>query len=171
MLREGTGEKKTHLPCWWECKLVHTMKHSMEVPRKTKNKITISSVQFSLSVMSDSLWPHGLQHIRLLCLSPTPRACSNSCPSSWWCHITISSSAVPFSSHFQSFPAPGSFTMGQFFASGGQSVGASVSYEITMWSSNPIPGLINRQNNNSKRNMHHKIHRNTVHSSQDMGTS
>ena len=64
-----------------------------------------SSVQISRSVVSDSLWPHGLQHSRLPCPSPTPRACSNSCPSSWWCHPTISSSVVPFSSCLQSTPA------------------------------------------------------------------
>ena len=65
---------------------------------------------FSCSVMSDSLWPHGLQHTRLLCLSPSPTACSNSCPSSQLCHSTISSLAVPFSSCVQSFPASGSFS-------------------------------------------------------------
>ena len=69
-----------------------------------------SSVQFSCSVMSDSLQPHGLQHNRLPCPSPTTRACSNSCPLSWWCHPTISSSVVPFSSCLQSFPASGSFS-------------------------------------------------------------
>ena len=71
------------------------------------------SVQFSCSVVSDSLWPHRLQHARLPCPSPTPGACSNSCPSSWWCHPTISSSAVPFSSRLQSFPASGSFAMNE----------------------------------------------------------
>ena len=84
-----------------------------------------SSVQFSCSVMSDSLWPNGLQHARLPCPSPTPRAYSNSRPSSRWCHPTISSSVVPFSSCFQSFPASGSFQMSQFFASDRQSIGAS----------------------------------------------
>ena len=69
------------------------------------------SVQFSCSVMSDSLLPHGLQHARLPCPSPTPKFCSNSCPSSRWCHPTISSSVVPFSSCLQSFPASGSFPM------------------------------------------------------------
>ena len=63
-----------------------------------ENFFCFSSAQFSHSVLSDSLWPHGLQHARLPCPSPTPRACSNSCPSSWWCHPTISSSVVPFSS-------------------------------------------------------------------------
>ena len=88
------------------------------------------SVQFSHSVMSNSLQPHGLQHSRLPCSSPIPRACSNSCPSSRWCHLTISSSVVPFSSHLQSFPAPGSFPMSQFFASGGQSSGVSASASV-----------------------------------------
>ena len=82
----------------------------------------ISSVWFSLSVMSNSLWPHGLQHARLPCLSPTPRACSNSCPSSQWCHPAISSSVIPFSSCLQSFPASGSLPVSQFFASGDQSI-------------------------------------------------
>ena len=85
------------------------------------------SVKFSCSIVSDSLQPRGLQHARLPCLSPTPRAYSNSCPSSWWCHPTISSPVIPFSSHLQSFPASGSFQMSQFIASGGQSIGASAS--------------------------------------------
>ena len=77
----------------------------------------LSSVQFSRSVMSDSLWPHGLQHARLLCPSPSPRAYSNSCLSSWWWHPTVSSSVVPFSSYPQSFPASEFFQMSQLFAS------------------------------------------------------
>ena len=88
------------------------------------------SVQCSHSVMSHSLRPHGVQHARLPCPSPTPRACSNSCPSSWWCHPTISSSVVPFSSCPQSFPASGSFPMSQFFAWGSQSIGVSASTSI-----------------------------------------
>ena len=80
--------------------------------------------------MSNSLRPHGLQHIRLPCPSPTPRAYSNSCPSSHWCHPTISSSVVPFSSCLQSFPASGSFQMSQFFTSGGQSIGVSASVSV-----------------------------------------
>ena len=83
--------------------------------------MTISSVQFSCSVMSKSLRPHGLQHARVPCPSPTPRACPNSCPFSQWCHPTISSSVVPFS-RLQSFPASGSFPMSQFFASAGQTI-------------------------------------------------
>ena len=86
-----------------------------------------SSIQFSHSVMSDSLWPHGLQHTRPPCPSPTPRAYSNSHPSSRWCHPTISSSVVPFSSCLQSFPASGSFPVSQFFASGSQSFSFSIS--------------------------------------------
>ena len=88
------------------------------------------SVQFSRSVVSDSLRPHGLQHARLPCPSPTSWAYSNSCPLSWWCHPTISSSVVSFSSHLQSFPASGSFPMSQFFASGGQSIGVSASESV-----------------------------------------
>ena len=86
----------------------------------------LASVQFSCSVMSDSLWPHGLQHARLPCPSPTPVACSNSC----LCHPTISSSVIPFSSHLQSFPTSGSFPMSQFFASVGQSIGVSASASV-----------------------------------------
>ena len=86
--------------------------------------------QFSRSVMSDSLWPHELQHASLLYPSPTPGVYSNSCPSRWWCHPTISSSAVPFSSHLQSFPASGTFQMSQFSASGGQSIGVSASTSV-----------------------------------------
>ena len=85
------------------------------------------SVQFSHSVVSDSLQPHGLQHARPPCPWPTPTACSNSCPSSQWCHPAISSSVIPFSSCLQSFPESGSFPMSQFFISDGQSVGASAS--------------------------------------------
>ena len=83
----------------------------------------------SRSVVSDSLRPHGLQQARLPCPSPTQRACSKSYPSSWWCHPTISSSVIPFSSCLQSFPASGSFQMSQF-SSGGQNTGVSVSASI-----------------------------------------
>ena len=88
------------------------------------------SVQFSLSVVSDSLQPHESQHTRPPCLSPTPRVYPNLCPSSRWCHPTISSSVIPFSSCPQSFPASGSFQMSQFFASGGQSIGVSASISV-----------------------------------------
>ena len=88
----------------------------------TKKYIHICSVQFSHSVISDSLQPHGLQHARPPCPSSTPGVYSNSCPLSQWCHPTISSSVVPFSSCLQSFPASGSFPLSQFFASGGQSI-------------------------------------------------
>ena len=82
---------------------------------------------FSCSVVSDSLRPHEQQHARLPCPSLSPGVCSNSCPLSWWCHPTISSSVMPFSSCPQCFPASGSFLMGQLFTSGGQSIGASAS--------------------------------------------
>ena len=90
-------------------------------------KCFICSVQFSCSVVSDSLQPHVLQHARLPCPTPTPGAYSNSCPSSQWCHPTISSSVVPFSSYPQSLPASRSFQMSQFFTSGGQSIRVSAS--------------------------------------------
>ena len=89
-----------------------------------------SSVQFGHSVMSESLWPHGLQHARPPCPSPTPGACSNSCPSNRWCHPIISSFVVPFSSCLQSFSASGSFPRSQFFISGGQSTGVSASASV-----------------------------------------
>ena len=88
------------------------------------------SVQFSVSFVPHSLCPHGLQHARLPWPSPTPRAYSNSCPLCWWCHPTISSSVVPFSSHLQSFTASGSFPRSQFFTSGGRSTGASASASV-----------------------------------------
>ena len=86
--------------------------------------------QFSHSVVSDFLWPHGLQHVSLPCPSPAPGACSNSCPLSWWCYSTISFSVVSFSSCLQSLPASGSFPMSQFIPSGGQTIGASVSASV-----------------------------------------
>ena len=87
------------------------------------------SIQFS-RCLSDSLRPHGLQHARPPCPSPTSRVYSNSCQLSRWCHPTISSSVVPFSSYLQSFPASGSFQMSQFFTSGGQSIGVSASASV-----------------------------------------
>ena len=98
--------------------------------KKQHKRILKSNVpwhQFSCSVMSDSLRPHGLQHARLPCPSPTPRAYSNSCPTSWWCHPTISSSIVCFCSRLQSFSKSGSLPISWFFTSGGQSIGASAS--------------------------------------------
>jgi len=77
-----------------------------------------------------TLWSHGLQHARLPCLSPSPGACSNSCPLSWWCHPTISFSVAHFSSCLQSFPASGSSSVSQFFSPGGQSIGASASASV-----------------------------------------
>ena len=83
---------------------------------------------FSHQVLPDSLWPHELQHTRLPCPSPSPGACSNSCPLSRWCHPTISPSVVPFSSCLQSFPASGTFPLSRLFTSGGQSIGAVAWY-------------------------------------------
>ena len=90
----------------------------------------LSSVQFSCSVMSDSLQPHEPQHARPPCPSPTPGVHPNPCPSGQWCHPTISSSVIPFSSCPQFFPASGSFPMNQLFASGGQCIGVSASTSV-----------------------------------------
>ena len=95
-----------------------------------EEKLWLASVQFSRSVMSNSLRPHRLQHSRLPCPTPTPTAYSNSCPSSLWCRPTISSSVVPFSSRLQSCPASGSFPMSQLFTSGGPSIGVSASASV-----------------------------------------
>ena len=88
------------------------------------------SVQFSHSIMSDPLWPHELQHSRPPCPSPTPGVFPNSCPLSSWCHPTISSSVIPFSSSLQSFSTSGSFQMNQLFASVGQNIGVSASTSV-----------------------------------------
>ena len=93
-------------------------------------KLSHCSVQFSCSIVSDSLWPHGLQHARPPCPSPTPIDYPNSCPLSRWCHPTISSSVIPFSSCPQSFPASESFQMSQLFSSGGQNIGVSASVSV-----------------------------------------
>ena len=118
--------------------------------------LSIISRQFSRSVMSDSMWSHGLQHARLPCPSSTLKACSNACPSSRWCHLTISSSVIPFSSCLQSFPESGSFPGSLFFASGGQSIGASPSasvlpMNIQDWFPSGLTGLISLQSKGLSR--------------------
>ena len=100
--------------------------------------MTICSVQFSHSVLSDSLRPHGLQHARLPCPSPTPGVYSNSCPLSWWCHPTVSSSVIPFSSCLQSFLVSGSFPISQFFTTGSQ----YWNFSFSVSRSNEYSGLI-----------------------------
>ena len=110
------------------------------------------NVQFSHSVMSSSLRPHGLKNARLPCPSPDLRACTNSCPSNRWCHPTISSSVIPVSSCLQSFPASGSLPRSQFLASGGQSIGVSASasvlpMNIEDWFPLGLTGLISLQSN------------------------
>ena len=117
---------------------------------------SFSSVQFSHSVVSDSLRLHGLQHARLPCPSPPPGAYSNSCPLSRWCHQTISSPVIPFSSHLQSFPASGSFQMSQFFMSGHQSFGVSASASVLPmiiqdWFPLELTGLISLQSKGHSR--------------------
>ena len=110
---------------------------------------------FSHSVISSFLRPHGLQHARLPCPSPIPQAYSDSCPSSWWCHPTISSSMIPFS-HLQSFLASGSYPISQFFASGGQSIEVSASasvlpMNIQNWFPSGWTGLISLQSKGLSR--------------------
>ena len=96
----------------------------------TPLSIYLYAVQFSHSVVSHSLQPHKPQHARPPCPSPTPRVYPNSCPLSQWCHLTISSPVIPFSSHLQSFPASESFQVSQLFTSGGQSIGVSASASV-----------------------------------------
>jgi len=133
-------------PCFVKETELHDLLIEIEFP--TANPFC--SVQFSCSVVSDSLRPHGLQHARPPCPSPTPGTYSNSCPLSQWCHPTISSSVIPFSSCLQSFPSSGSFPINQFFASGGQSIGASASasvlpMNIQDWFPLGLTGLISLQ--------------------------
>ena len=115
-----------------------------------------SSVQFSCSVMSDSLRPYRQQYARPPCPSPTDGVHPNPCPLCWWCHPTISSSVIPFSSCPQSFPASGSFQMSQLFASGGQSIGVSASTSVFPmntqdWSPLGWTGLISLQSKGLSR--------------------
>ena len=123
-LLQGTFPTQGSNPCLLHCRWVLYLSHGGGPYQR------ISSVQFSRSVVSNSLQPHGLQHARPPCPSPTLRVYPNSCPLSWWCHPTISSSVIPFSSCLQSFPASGSFPMSQLFASGGQSIGVSASTSV-----------------------------------------
>ena len=115
---------------------------------------TVSLLLFSRLVVSNPLQPHGPQHTRLPCPSPTPGVCSNSSPLSRWCHPTISSSVVPFSSCLQCFPASGSFPVSWLFASGGQSIGASASVlpkNIQNWFPLGLTGLISLQSKGVSR--------------------
>ena len=114
---------KPYSPVWWYWNRVY--KEVINVKWYQKGGALINKIQFSHSVISNSLQPHGLQHTRLPCPSPTPRVYSNSCASSQWCHPTISSFVFPFSSHLQSFPASGYFPMSRLFVSGGQNTRAS----------------------------------------------
>ena len=116
--------------CDWATNTIHDMSTCYIFPfRNVLNKLNVvyMGCECSCSVVSDSLWPHELQHARLPCPSPTPGVYSNSCPLSQWCHPAISSSVIPFSSCPQSFPASGTFLRSQFFTSAGQSTGVSAS--------------------------------------------
>ena len=135
------------------------------------DKTIINSVQFSLSVMSNSLRTHRLQHTRLPCPSPTPGAYSNSCPLSRWCHPTISSSVISFFSCLQSFPALGSFQMSQLFTSGGQSIRVSASVSVLSvniqdWFPLGWTGWISLQSRGLSRVFKTTIHKNQFFSTQ-----
>ena len=135
--------KWTLLKCWY-------IKQTIAFPYK------FTACMFSHSVVSDSLQPHGLQHARFPCPSPSPKVCSNSCPLSWCCHPTISSSVVPFSSCLQSFQASGSFQMSWLFISGGQCIRASASasdlpINIQGWFSLWLTGLLSLQSKGLSR--------------------
>ena len=113
------------------CTAISTLYVLSLLIRLKTGKVSCCSVQFSsVAQLCPTLQPHGLQHARPLCPSPTPRVYSNSCPLSWWCHPTISCSVVPFSYCPQSYPASGAFQMSQFFASGGQSIRVSASTSV-----------------------------------------
>ena len=132
------------------------MENSAKVSLKTENRVAMSSIQFSCSVVSDSFWPHGLKYARPPCPSPIPRAYSNSFPSSQWCHPAILFSVIAFSSCLQSFPASKSFLMSQIFTSGGQSIGASVSayvlpVNIQDWFPLGLTGLVSLQSKGLSR--------------------
>ena len=125
---------------------------SPEINAYTYGQLIFDKVQFSHSVMSDSLRPHEPQHTRPPCPSPTAGVYPDSCPLSWWCHLAVSSSVVPFSSCPQSFPAAGSFQISQLFTSGGQSIGVSASTSVLPmntqdWSPLGWTGWISLQSN------------------------
>ena len=140
---EHNIEKKCDVQkkCVWVCVVIYT--------------IGLVSQSVQCSVVSDSLQPHGLQHARPPCPSPTPRVYPKSCPSSRWCHPTISSSVVPFSFYLQSFPTSGSFQMSQLFTSGGQNIGVSASTSVLPitiqdWSPLGCTGWISLQSKDSQ---------------------
>ena len=118
---EGNGD-------WaWACLF---LKEKNRENKMRASRYQNDSVQFSCSVVSDSLWLHGMQHVRAPCPSPTPWVYPNSCPLNQWYHPTISSSVIPFSSCLQSFPASGPFQMSQLFTSGGQIIGVLASASV-----------------------------------------
>ena len=136
--------------------LPHIQDNFKDKVQQQQNSYTKVSVQLNCSVMADSLWPHRLQHACPPCPSPTPGVYSDSCPSSRWCHLTISSSVIPFSSCPQSFPVWGAFPMNQPFASGGQSIRISASTSVLPmntqdWSPSEWTGWISLQSKGLSR--------------------
>ena len=115
------------LPICWILSSIFAI---VQIPSAGVVSTVFISIHFNHSVVPNSLLPHGLQYTRLPCPLPTPGAYSNSCPLSWWCHPTSSSSVIHFSPFLQSFPASGSFPMSQFFTSSGQSIAVSASASV-----------------------------------------
>ena len=151
---EGWRIEAFELRCWR--RLLRVPSTARRSNQSILKKISPESIQSSCLVMSDSLQSHGLQPARLPCPSPTPRACSDSCPLSRWCHPTISSPVIPFSSCLQCSPASGSFPVSQFFQSDVQSIGASASASVlTMniqdWFPLGWPGWISLQSRGLSR--------------------
>ena len=135
------------------------------IPHRIGSKV--NSLQFGSVPQSLTLWPHGLQHSRLPCHSPTTGACSNSCPLSRGCHPTISSSVIPFSSCLHSFPVSGSFSMSQFFALGGQSIGVPASasvlpMNIQDWFPLGLTALISLQSKGLKSLLQHRSSKSSI---------
>ena len=135
---------------------MHWSQQHLRYRYKYETLIHLACQFSSVTQLYPTLQPYGLQHARLPCPSPTPRICSNSCPLSWWCHPTTSTSIVPFASCLQSLPASGSFPMSWLFSSGGQSVGASASgsvlpMNIKCWFPLGLIGLISLQSKGLSR--------------------
>ena len=140
------------LHCYFSCSLWKILVYACKEMRIKKAKNVFSSVQFSRSVVSDSLRPHESQHARPPCPSPNPRVHTDSCPSSQWCHPAISSSVIPFSSCLQSLPASGSFPMSQLFTSTGASASASFPPKKSQgWSPSEWTGWISLQSKGLSR--------------------
>ena len=147
---------RNYLESWPQKKHIHTCTNTHT------HTHSHSSVQFSLSVMTNSLWPRELQHTRPPCPSPTARVYPNPCRLSLWWHPTNSYSVIPFSSYLQSFPASGSFQMSQLFTSGGQSIGVSASTSVLTMNTQVSSPLGWTGRISSQSNVHSRVFTNTT---------